>query len=69
MSQAEFARLVGVSSMSVVRWEQKPGMLTLRGAAKASVFSVRKLGEREARERLAEMPKKVGKKTKERGGT
>jgi DNA-binding transcriptional regulator YiaG len=55
LSQVEFAKLVGVSSMSVMRWEQKPGMLKLRGAAKASVFSVRKLGAREARERLAEM--------------
>jgi DNA-binding transcriptional regulator YiaG len=55
LSQVEFAKLLGVSAMAVIRWEQKPGMLRLRAATKASVFSVRKLGAREARQRLDEM--------------
>ncbi|MDA0578465.1 MAG: helix-turn-helix domain-containing protein [Verrucomicrobia bacterium] len=63
LSQADFARLVGVSSISVYQWESKKGMLTFRGGTKAKVFAVRGIGAREAKARLAEMPKEpMGKK-------
>ena len=57
LSQSELAKLVGVSEQAVYMWEQKPGMLRLRTSTKASVFSIRDLGAREARKRLEEMAK------------
>jgi DNA-binding transcriptional regulator YiaG len=63
LSQADFARLVGVSHISVYQWEKKAKTLTLRGATKAKVFAVRGIGAREAKARLAEMG---GKKTAKR---
>ena len=57
LSQDAFAKLVGVSSNAVGLWESKPGMLRLRDATKAAVMSVRNLGAREAKERLAGMAK------------
>lgn len=72
LSQAEFARLVGVSHITVYQWESKTGMLTFRGGTKAKVFAVRGIGAREAKARLAEMPKepvvKKGKKAAKRVG-
>ncbi|MBW7865066.1 MAG: helix-turn-helix domain-containing protein [Candidatus Hydrogenedentes bacterium] len=52
LSQAEFAKLVGVSSLTVYKWEHKEGRLTFRGEAKGKLVALRKLGKREARKRL-----------------
>lgn len=62
LSQAELAKLVGVSSLCVYQWEHKQGRLTFRGASKASIVEVRKLSPAEARERLDGM--KAGKAVK-----
>lgn len=66
LSQVEFAKLVGVSAMAVVRWEQRKGRLTLRGNSKAQIVGLRKLTAAEARQRLAEMPAKMRKVRKTR---
>ena len=55
VSQAEFAKLVGVSDQAVYLWESKTGMLKLRGDTKAKVFAIRGIGAREAQKRLGEM--------------
>lgn len=52
LTQAEFARLVGVSAQSVYQWERKGGRLRLRSATKAALLDVRTIGAREARRRL-----------------
>ena len=57
LSQAEFAKLVGVSDQAVYMWEKNSGMLKLRGATKGKVFAVRGIGARAAKARLAEMQK------------
>jgi DNA-binding transcriptional regulator YiaG len=66
LSQADFARLVGVSLQIVQVWEKRPGMLTLRKANKASVFAVRGIGAREAKKRLAEMKAKMAVKLRKK---
>jgi DNA-binding transcriptional regulator YiaG len=62
LSQAELAKLVGVSDNAVYIWESKPGMLKLRPSTKAAVFSIRGIGAREAKKRLEEMKKKTPRK-------
>jgi DNA-binding transcriptional regulator YiaG len=64
LSQAELARLVGVSDNAVYMWESKPGMLKLRPSTKAAVFSIRGIGAREAKKRLEEMKRKTPKQPK-----
>lgn len=59
LSQAEFARLLGVSDQTVYKWERKSGMLEFRGVTKAKVLAVRGIGAREAKKRLAEMKQKA----------
>ena len=55
LSQEAFAQLVGVSPNAVYQWEHKSGMLRLRANTRAAVMSVRELGAREAKAKLAEM--------------
>ena len=55
LSQAEFAQLAGVSSVSVNQWEHKAGRLTFRGDSKANIVAVRKMSKIEARKKLDEM--------------
>jgi DNA-binding transcriptional regulator YiaG len=55
LSQAEFAQLAGVSSVSVFQWEHKAGRLTFRGDSKANIVAVRKMSKIEARKKLDEM--------------
>ena len=62
LSQEAFAQLVGVSPNAVYQWERKSGMLRLRSKTQAAVMSVRELGAREAKAKLAEMGKKKDKK-------
>ena len=51
LSRDSFAKLVGVSGGAVLAWES--GRSRPRAAAKAAIVAIRKLGKREARERLA----------------
>ena len=63
LSQGEFAKLVGVTGNAVYQWESKASMLKLRAKTKASVFAVRGIGAKEAKQRLAVMePVKPAKK-------
>lgn len=55
LTQAEFAKLVGVTGQSIYQWERKEGQLTFRGGAKERIVAVKGLGAREARKRLADM--------------
>ena len=55
LSQAEFAKLAGVTTNAVYLWESKPGMLRLRDATKAGVMAVRGLSVKEAKAKLTEM--------------
>ena len=55
LSQEAFAQLVGVSPNAVYQWEHKSGMLRLHANTRAAVMSVRELGAREAKAKLAEM--------------
>ena len=50
LSQADFAKLIGVTPASVARWEQ--GGVRPRQSQLAAIASVRSIGKREARERL-----------------
>jgi DNA-binding transcriptional regulator YiaG len=54
LSQAGFAKLVGVTPYSVYLWETKNTALNLRDRTKAALLSIRGLGAREAKEKLAE---------------
>ena len=65
VSQVQFAKLAGVSPMAVYQWEHKKGQLSFRGGSKQKILRVRKLGKREAQERLGKAPapkKKTAKK-------
>lgn len=55
VSQADFAKLIGVTPVSVFLWEKKGGRLQLRSGSAAAIVAVRKLKVKEARERLAEL--------------
>ena len=54
LSQADFGKLVGTTTGAVYLWEKKEGPLSLRDKTKAAILSVRGLGAREAKEKLAE---------------
>ena len=52
LSQAKFARLVGVSTQSVYQWEHKPGQVRFRDNTLETLLQVRGMGVREAQRRL-----------------
>lgn len=54
LTQAEFAKLAGVSALTVYKWEKNDGWLSFRGGTKAGLLSLRGIGKREARKRLEE---------------
>jgi len=62
LSQADFGKLVGTTPHSVYLWEKKEGALGLRDKTKAAILSIRGLGAKEAKEKLAE----AGRKRKKR---
>jgi DNA-binding transcriptional regulator YiaG len=69
LTQDAFAKLVGVTSKGVAKWESNPGMLRMRAATKTAVLATRTLTMRTAQERLAELApvkkvRKTGKKTR-----
>jgi len=66
LSQADFGKLLGATPHAVYLWEKKLGALNLRDKTKAAILSVRGLGAREAKEKLAELGKKLKKGRKAR---
>lgn len=58
LTQAEFAKLVGVSGQSVYQWERRGGRLHLRHATIERIREIKGLGAREARKRLSASRKK-----------
>ena len=61
LSQADFGKLLGTTSHAVYLWEKKQGALNLRDKTKAAIFSIRGLGAREAKEKLAELGGRIKK--------
>jgi DNA-binding transcriptional regulator YiaG len=59
LSQADFGKLVGTTPGAVHLWERKDGPLSLRDKTKAALLSIRGLGAREAKEKLAEFGAKL----------
>ena len=55
LTQAEFAKLVGVTGQSIYQWESKEGQLRFRGGAKERINAIKSIGAREARKRLEAM--------------
>ena len=66
LSQADFGKLLGATPHAVYLWEKKDGQLSLRDKTKAAILSVRALGAREAKEKLAELGAKLKKSRKSR---
>jgi DNA-binding transcriptional regulator YiaG len=64
LSQADFGKLLGTTPHAVYLWEKKVGALNLRDKTKAAILSIRGLGAREAKEKLAEAG---GKRKRNRG--
>ncbi len=54
LSQQDFGRLAGVSAQAVLGWEK--GKSSPRAEAKAELVELRRIGVREARRRLEEIP-------------
>jgi DNA-binding transcriptional regulator YiaG len=59
LSQADFGKLLGATPHAVYLWEKKIGALNLRDKTRAAILSARGLGAREAKEKLAELGKKL----------
>ncbi len=53
LGRPDFAKLVGTSAQTVYTWERKGGALKLRGNTRAAILSIRGMGAREAKKRLA----------------
>jgi transposase len=53
LTQAEFAKLAGVSGLTVYKWEKSDGRINPRGRALAGLAKVRGMGKREAKKALA----------------
>jgi DNA-binding transcriptional regulator YiaG len=53
LTQSDFAKLLGTTAHSVYLWERKEGALKLRDKTKAALLSIRGLGAREAKTKLA----------------
>ena len=67
LTQADFGRLLGVSTAAVFQWESKQGRLKLQERTKAAIVAARKLSAKEAKRKLALMaPKPVARKRKDR---
>lgn len=53
LTQADFAKLIGVSGQNVLDMEHKEGRLQVRQKTRANILAVRGIGKREAKKRLA----------------
>ena len=58
LSQAEFAKLTGVTTHMVYLWENKEGPLNLREKSKTAILSIKGMASREAKEKLANAEEK-----------
>ena len=54
LTQADFAKLVGVTTHAVYLWENKEGALNLSNKTKKALLSIQRLGAREAKAKLRE---------------
>ena len=54
LSQPDFAKLAGVTTGAVYLWENKEGPLNLREKTKAALLSIKRMGAREAKGKVAE---------------
>jgi DNA-binding transcriptional regulator YiaG len=59
LSRKEMGALVDVSEQSIYNWESSSRALKLRDASRKALFSMRGIGAREARRRLAELAAKA----------
>jgi DNA-binding transcriptional regulator YiaG len=64
LSQADFGKLLGTTPHAVYLWEKKIGALNLRDKTKAAILSIRGLGAKEAKEKLAQLGKSMKKRRK-----
>ena len=53
LSQADFGKLAGVTTHAVYLWEHKEGPLNLREKTKAALLSIKGMGARGAKEKVA----------------
>lgn len=53
LTQAEFAKLAGVSSLTVYKWEKADGRINPRGCALAGLAKVIGMGKREAKKAVS----------------
>jgi DNA-binding transcriptional regulator YiaG len=62
LTRPDFAKLCGTTAQTVYMWEKKEGTLNLRGNTKGALLSIRGLGAKEAKKRLAgtEVKREVG---------
>ncbi len=67
LSQADFAKLLGVSTGAVFLWEKDDGPLTLKPRTKAALVGARKLGVRQARKRLEVVAEKPAARKRKKG--
>ena len=54
LSQAKFAKLVGVAQITVSAWEQRTGRLKFKGDTKSRIIAARAMTKKEAAEKLAQ---------------
>jgi DNA-binding transcriptional regulator YiaG len=52
MTQAQIAKLAGVSTLTISKWETTPGRITLRSRTLAALAEVKGMGKREAKAAL-----------------
>ena len=64
LTQAQFGNLVGVSAVTVVKWEAHEGKVNLRKAAAGKLQGLRGIGKRQAAEMLGLGKGKAAKKSK-----
>ncbi len=53
LTQADFAKLAGVSTLTISKWEQAEGQITLRARTLAAFAAIRGMGKRDAEKALA----------------
>ncbi len=58
ISQADLAKLLGATPHSVYLWEKRGGALRLRDKTKEAFLSIRGLGAKQAKDKLAETERK-----------
>lgn len=56
LTQADFAKLAGVSGLTVYKWEKSAGRINPRGRALDGLAKVMGMGNREAKRALGEKP-------------